>query len=59
MTDRTSPTVDVHAHVLLPEVDALVAGLPGLTAARSWTPGATAPPPWPSAAPWCVSASRG
>ncbi|WP_314219413.1 amidohydrolase family protein [Streptomyces zaehneri] len=34
MTDRTSPTVDVHAHVLLPEVDALVAGLPGLTAAR-------------------------
>ncbi|AIV38500.1 amidohydrolase [Streptomyces sp. R1] len=23
------PTVDVHAHVLLPEVDALVAGLPG------------------------------
>ncbi|MFF1444305.1 amidohydrolase family protein [Streptomyces sp. NPDC058295] len=34
MTDQPSPTVDVHAHVLLPEVDALVAGLPGLTAAR-------------------------
>ncbi|KQX64274.1 amidohydrolase family protein [Streptomyces sp. Root1310] len=34
MTDHPSPTVDVHAHVLLPEVDALVAGLPGLTAAR-------------------------
>ncbi|MFJ8083022.1 amidohydrolase family protein [Streptomyces sp. NPDC096205] len=30
----TTPTVDVHAHVLLPEVDALVAGLPGRTAAR-------------------------
>ncbi|WP_447041820.1 amidohydrolase family protein [Streptomyces sp. DSM 118878] len=28
------PTVDVHAHVLLPEVDALVAGLPGHAAAR-------------------------
>ncbi|WP_030182995.1 amidohydrolase family protein [Streptomyces violaceorubidus] len=25
----TAPAVDVHAHVLLPEVDALVAGLPG------------------------------
>lgn len=59
VTTSPTPTVDVHAHVLLPEVDALVAGLPGLTAARSWTPGATAPPPWPSAAPWCVSASRG
>ncbi|MFH0178633.1 amidohydrolase family protein [Streptomyces cacaoi] len=34
MTGRPSPTVDVHAHVLLPEVDALVTGLPGLTAAR-------------------------
>ncbi|MFV0133155.1 amidohydrolase family protein [Streptomyces sp. HMX87] len=31
---RRSPTVDVHAHVLLPEVDALVAGLPGHDAAR-------------------------
>ncbi|WEH42955.1 amidohydrolase family protein [Streptomyces sp. AM 2-1-1] len=30
----TSPTVDVHAHVLLPEVEALVAGLPGLAEAR-------------------------
>ncbi|MEW2305515.1 amidohydrolase family protein [Streptomyces sp. NPDC006655] len=31
----TSPTVDVHAHVLLPEVDALVADLPGLAEARA------------------------
>ncbi|MEW2395495.1 amidohydrolase family protein [Streptomyces sp. NPDC046862] len=31
----TVPTVDVHAHVLLPEVDALVADLPGLAAARA------------------------
>ncbi|MBQ1089748.1 amidohydrolase family protein [Streptomyces sp. B93] len=31
----TPPTVDVHAHVLLPEVEALVAGLPGLTAAKA------------------------
>jgi aminocarboxymuconate-semialdehyde decarboxylase len=30
----TAPTVDVHAHVLLPEVDALVAGLPGPATAR-------------------------
>lgn len=30
----TSPTVDVHAHVLLPEVDALVAGHPGLAPAK-------------------------
>jgi predicted TIM-barrel fold metal-dependent hydrolase len=30
----TPPTVDVHAHVLLPEVDALVADLPGFAAAR-------------------------
>ncbi|MER5587192.1 amidohydrolase family protein [Streptomyces asoensis] len=30
-----APTVDVHAHVLLPEVEALVAGRPGLTAARA------------------------
>lgn len=30
-----SPTVDVHAHVLLPEVEALVDGLPGLTDARA------------------------
>ncbi|MGW5739197.1 MULTISPECIES: amidohydrolase family protein [Streptomyces] len=29
------PTVDVHAHVLLPEIEALVAGLPGLAAARA------------------------
>ncbi|MGC0386936.1 amidohydrolase family protein [Streptomyces sp. SAI-129] len=28
------PTVDVHAHLLLPEVEALVAGLPGLAQAR-------------------------
>ncbi|MER6346289.1 amidohydrolase family protein [Streptomyces sp. NPDC001595] len=31
----TPPTVDVHAHVLLPEVEALVAGLPGHDAARA------------------------
>ncbi|MFH9298960.1 amidohydrolase family protein [Streptomyces sp. NPDC017520] len=31
----TSPTVDVHAHVLLPEVEALVAGLPGLAEAKA------------------------
>ncbi|MFD3870312.1 amidohydrolase family protein [Streptomyces sp. NPDC058623] len=31
----TAPTVDAHAHVLLPEVEALVAGLPGLAEART------------------------
>jgi aminocarboxymuconate-semialdehyde decarboxylase len=31
----TAPTVDVHAHVLLPEVDALLADLPGLAEARA------------------------
>ncbi|KUN20402.1 amidohydrolase [Streptomyces corchorusii] len=31
----TAPTVDVHAHVLLPEVEALVAGLPGLAEAKA------------------------
>ncbi|MDO0929911.1 amidohydrolase family protein [Streptomyces sp. TG1A-8] len=31
----TTPTVDVHAHVLLPEVDALVDGLPGHVEARA------------------------
>ncbi|WP_329538994.1 amidohydrolase family protein [Streptomyces sp. NBC_01358] len=30
----TVPTIDVHAHVLLPEIEALVAGLPGLAGAR-------------------------
>ncbi|MEU5116236.1 amidohydrolase family protein [Streptomyces longwoodensis] len=30
----TTPTIDVHAHVLLPEVEALVDGLPGLARAR-------------------------
>lgn len=30
-----APTVDVHAHVLLPEVDALVSGLPGHLEARA------------------------
>ncbi|WP_086724137.1 amidohydrolase family protein [Streptomyces sp. NRRL B-24085] len=30
-----APTVDVHAHVLLPEVEALVADLPGLAEARA------------------------
>lgn len=29
------PTVDVHAHVLLPEIEALVEGAPGLAEARS------------------------
>ncbi|MFI6037354.1 amidohydrolase family protein [Streptomyces sp. NPDC051315] len=32
---RPSPTVDVHAHVLLPEVEALVAGLRGLAEAKA------------------------
>ncbi|MFD4031203.1 amidohydrolase family protein [Streptomyces sp. NPDC058637] len=31
----TCPTVDVHAHVLLPEVEALVVGLPGHDAAKA------------------------
>lgn len=31
----TAPTVDVHAHVLLPEVEAPVAGLPGHTKAKA------------------------
>ncbi|MGC5561789.1 amidohydrolase family protein [Streptomyces sp. FR-108] len=31
----TVPTVDVHAHVLLPEVEALVDGAPGLAEARA------------------------
>ncbi|WP_037851272.1 amidohydrolase family protein [Streptomyces sp. NRRL S-340] len=31
----TAPTVDVHAHVLLPEVEALVSGLPGLAQAKA------------------------
>ncbi|MEU1123407.1 amidohydrolase family protein [Streptomyces sp. NPDC005899] len=31
---RRSRTVDVHAHVLLPEIEALVAGRPGLAGAR-------------------------
>lgn len=31
----TVPTVDVHAHVLLPEVEALVADLPGLAEAKA------------------------
>ncbi|MFD3653262.1 amidohydrolase family protein [Streptomyces sp. NPDC058620] len=31
----TNPTVDVHAHVLLPEIDELVGGLPGLADARA------------------------
>ncbi|EGX58062.1 hypothetical protein SZN_19637 [Streptomyces zinciresistens K42] len=30
-----APTVDVHAHVLLPEVEALVAALPGFAGART------------------------
>ncbi|RPE46750.1 aminocarboxymuconate-semialdehyde decarboxylase [Streptomyces sp. Ag109_O5-1] len=32
---RTSPTVDVHAHLLIPEVEALVADLPGLVQAKA------------------------
>jgi len=31
----SAPTVDVHAHILIPEVEALVAGLPGLAEARA------------------------
>ncbi|MFE6194881.1 amidohydrolase family protein [Streptomyces sp. NPDC057838] len=31
----STPTIDVHAHVLLPEVEALVAGLPGLAEAKA------------------------
>lgn len=31
----THPTVDVHAHVLLPEIEGLVAGLPGLAEAKA------------------------
>ncbi|MFI8231086.1 amidohydrolase family protein [Streptomyces sp. NPDC085900] len=31
----TPPTVDVHAHLLLPDVEALVEGLPGLAEARA------------------------
>ncbi|MFJ5785892.1 amidohydrolase family protein [Streptomyces hydrogenans] len=31
----TTPTVDVHAHVLLPEIEALVAGLPGHAEAKA------------------------
>ncbi|MER7394493.1 amidohydrolase family protein [Streptomyces sp. NPDC000151] len=34
-TTSTTPTIDVHAHVLLPEVEALVDGLPGLAEARA------------------------
>lgn len=32
---RPSPTIDVHAHVLLPQIDALVSGLPGHDEARA------------------------
>ncbi|CAM5644843.1 hypothetical protein SALBM135S_02992 [Streptomyces alboniger] len=35
MTAVDTPTVDVHAHVLLPEVEALVEGLPGHAEARA------------------------
>jgi aminocarboxymuconate-semialdehyde decarboxylase len=31
----TTPTIDVHAHLLLPEVEALVAGLPGHAEAKA------------------------
>ncbi|MFE9045192.1 amidohydrolase family protein [Streptomyces sp. NPDC007818] len=31
----TTPTVDVHAHILLPQIEALVAGLPGHAEARA------------------------
>ncbi|WP_329473010.1 amidohydrolase [Streptomyces sp. NBC_01723] len=34
VTAANTPTVDVHAHVLLPEVEALVAGLPGQREAK-------------------------
>lgn len=30
----TTPTIDVHAHILLPEIEALVSGLPGHDAAK-------------------------
>ncbi|MFG2928227.1 amidohydrolase family protein [Streptomyces achromogenes] len=33
--NHPSPTVDVHAHLLLPEAEALVDGLPGLAEARA------------------------
>ncbi|MFD6423521.1 amidohydrolase family protein [Streptomyces sp. NPDC060198] len=32
---QAAPTVDVHAHVLLPEIEALVEGRPGLAGARA------------------------
>ncbi|MER5253082.1 amidohydrolase family protein [Streptomyces sp. NPDC002855] len=35
MSHPAVPTVDVHAHVLLPEIEALVAGLPGHAAAQA------------------------
>ncbi|MFE6891399.1 amidohydrolase family protein [Streptomyces sp. NPDC057694] len=31
----TTPTVDVHAHILIPEIEALVAGRPGLDEAKA------------------------
>ncbi|MEV8315832.1 amidohydrolase family protein [Streptomyces sp. NPDC059900] len=35
VTSAVIPTVDVHAHVLLPEIEALVAGLPGHAEAKA------------------------
>ncbi|QUW83962.1 amidohydrolase [Streptomyces mirabilis] len=35
MTTTASPTIDVHAHLLLPEVEEAVAGHPGLAEARA------------------------
>ncbi|MEU9203545.1 amidohydrolase family protein [Streptomyces sp. NPDC048332] len=35
MTAQAPPTIDVHAHVLLPQIEAAVSGLPGHEAARA------------------------
>ncbi|GAA3957382.1 amidohydrolase family protein [Streptomyces marokkonensis] len=42
-TTETRPTVDVHAHVLLPAIDALVAGLPGHAEALALDAGRNGP----------------
>ncbi|MER7181535.1 amidohydrolase, partial [Streptomyces hyaluromycini] len=34
-TASSAPTIDVHAHILLPEVEETVAGHPGLAEARA------------------------
>nr|BFD81206.1 hypothetical protein StreXyl84_06070 [Streptomyces sp. Xyl84] len=56
----TAPTVDVHAHVLLPEVEALVSGLPGLAEAKALDARRNGPAALaPSADPWCANAFPG